>query len=35
VFVKITVPVNEASAAYSTAVRDKGGYGKVIIAVAA
>jgi len=34
-FVKTTVPLNEASAAYSGAVRDKGGYGKVVIAVAA
>jgi NADPH:quinone reductase-like Zn-dependent oxidoreductase len=35
VFVKTTVPLNEASAAYSGALRDKGGYGKVVIAVAA
>jgi NADPH:quinone reductase-like Zn-dependent oxidoreductase len=34
-FVKTTVPLNEASAAYSGAVRDKGGYGKIVIAVAA
>ena len=34
-FVKTTVPLNEASAAYSGAVRDKSGYGKIVIAVAA
>jgi len=32
-FVKTTVPLNEASAAYSGAVKDKGGYGKIVIAV--
>jgi NADPH:quinone reductase-like Zn-dependent oxidoreductase len=34
-FVKSTVPLNEASAAYSGAVRDKSGYGKIVIAVPA
>jgi NADPH:quinone reductase-like Zn-dependent oxidoreductase len=34
-FVKTTVPLNEASAAYSGAVREKSGYGKIVIAVAA
>jgi NADPH:quinone reductase-like Zn-dependent oxidoreductase len=34
-FVKTTVPLNEASAAYSGAFRDKSGYGKTVIAVAA
>ncbi len=34
-FVKATVPLYEASAAYSGAVRDKGGYGKIVIAVPA
>jgi NADPH:quinone reductase-like Zn-dependent oxidoreductase len=34
-FVKTTVPLNEASAAYSGAVRDKGGYGKIVITVPA
>jgi NADPH:quinone reductase-like Zn-dependent oxidoreductase len=34
-FVKTTVPLNEASAAYSGAVRDKRGYGKIVIAVSA
>jgi NADPH:quinone reductase-like Zn-dependent oxidoreductase len=34
-FVKTTVPLNEASAAYSGAVRDKSRYGKVVIAVPA
>jgi NADPH:quinone reductase-like Zn-dependent oxidoreductase len=34
-FVKTTVPLNEASAAYSGAVRDKSGYGKIVIAVPA
>ena len=34
-FVKTTVPLNEASAAYSGAVRHKGGHGKIVIAVAA
>src|SRR4029434_11049644 len=34
-FVKTTVPLNEASAAYSGAVRDQSGYGKIVIAVAA
>ncbi|HYZ86384.1 MAG TPA: NADP-dependent oxidoreductase [Bryobacteraceae bacterium] len=32
-FVKTTVSLNEASAAYSEAVRDKSGYGKIVIAV--
>jgi len=32
-FVKATVPLNEASVAYSGAVRDKSGYGKIVIAV--
>ena len=32
-FVKTTVPLNEASAAYSGAVRDKTRYGKIVIAV--
>ena len=32
-FVKTTVTLNEASAAYSGAVRDKSGYGKIVIAV--
>lgn len=31
-FVKATVPLDEASAAYSGAVRDKGEYGKIVIA---
>jgi len=34
-FVKATVALNEASAAYSGAGRDKGRYGKIVIAVAA
>jgi NADPH:quinone reductase-like Zn-dependent oxidoreductase len=34
-FVKTTVPLNEASAAYSGAVSDKSGYGKIVIAVPA
>ena len=34
-FVKTTVPLNEASAAYSGAVRDKSGHGKTVIAVSA
>jgi len=34
-FVKTTVPLNEASAAYSGAVREKSGYGQIVIAVAA
>jgi len=34
-FVKTTFPLNQASAAYSGAVRDKGGYGKIVIAVEA
>jgi len=32
-FVKTTVPLNEASAAYSGAVTHKGGHGKIVIAV--
>src|SRR5215813_8070531 len=34
-FVKTTVPLNEAAAAYSGAVRDKSRYGKIVIAVPA
>jgi NADPH:quinone reductase-like Zn-dependent oxidoreductase len=34
-FVKTTVPLNEASAAYSGAVTHKSGYGKIVIAVPA
>ena len=34
-FVKTTFPLNEASAAYSGAVRDKSGCGKIVIAVPA
>lgn len=34
-FVKTTVPLNQASAAYSGALRDKGGYGKIVITVPA
>src|SRR5215467_4942785 len=34
-FVKATIPLNEASAAYSGAVGDKNGYGKIVIAVSA
>jgi NADPH:quinone reductase-like Zn-dependent oxidoreductase len=34
-FVKTTVPLNEASAAYSGTVSDKSGYGKIVIAVPA
>lgn len=34
-FVKATVALQEASAAYSGAVKDKGGYGKVVITVSA
>jgi NADPH:quinone reductase-like Zn-dependent oxidoreductase len=34
-FVKTTVPLNEASAAYNGAVKEKSGYGKIVIAVAA
>jgi NADPH:quinone reductase-like Zn-dependent oxidoreductase len=34
-FVKATVPFNEASAAYSGALRDKGEYGKIVITVPA
>lgn len=34
-FVKTTIPLNEASAAYSGSVREKSGYGKIVIAVAA
>jgi NADPH:quinone reductase-like Zn-dependent oxidoreductase len=32
-FVKTIVPLNEASVAYSGALRDKSGYGKIVIAV--
>jgi len=35
VFVKTTVPLSEASAAYSGALTHKSGYGKIVIAVAA
>jgi NADPH:quinone reductase-like Zn-dependent oxidoreductase len=34
-FVKATVPLNDASAAYSGAIRDDGGHGKIVVAVAA
>ena len=34
-FVKATVPLNQASAAYSGAIRDKGGYGKIVITIEA
>ena len=34
-FVKTTVPLNEASDAYRGAVRDKSGYGKIVITVPA
>lgn len=34
-FVKATVALNEASAAYRGALRDKGGYGKVVITISA
>ena len=34
-FVKTTIPMIEASAAYSGSVREKGGYGKIVVAVAA
>jgi len=34
-FVKTTVPLNEASAAYGGAFRDKGGYGKIVITIPA
>jgi NADPH:quinone reductase-like Zn-dependent oxidoreductase len=34
-FVKATVPLSEASSAYSGAFRDKGGYGKVVVTVPA
>ena len=34
-FVKTTVPLNEASAAYSGAVMDKSGFGKIVIAIRA
>ena len=34
-FVKTTIPLNEASAAYIGAVRDKRGHGKIVISVAA
>ena len=34
-FVKTTVPLTEASVAYSGAVKVKGGHGKIVIAVAA
>jgi hypothetical protein len=34
-FVKTTIPMIEASAAYSGSVRDKSGYGKIVVAVAA
>jgi hypothetical protein len=34
-FVKATVPFNEASAAYSGALRDNGQYGKIVIALPA
>lgn len=34
-FVKTTIPLNEASAAYSGAVRHKRGHGKIVISVAA
>jgi NADPH:quinone reductase-like Zn-dependent oxidoreductase len=34
-FVKTVVALNEASAAYSGALRDKGGCGKIVIAVEA
>jgi NADPH:quinone reductase-like Zn-dependent oxidoreductase len=33
--VKTTIPLNEASAAYSGAIREKSGYGKIVIAIAA
>ena len=32
-FVKATVPLNESSAAYTGAVTDKSGHGKIVIAV--
>ena len=32
-FVSAVVPIEEASVAYSGAVRDKRGYGKVVIAI--
>lgn len=32
-FVKATVPLNQASVAYSGAIRDKSGYGKTVVAV--
>jgi hypothetical protein len=32
-FVKTTVPLNEASAAYGGAFRDKSGFGKIVITV--
>ena len=32
-FVKTTVPLNEASGAYTGAFTHKGGYGKIVIAV--
>jgi NADPH:quinone reductase-like Zn-dependent oxidoreductase len=34
-FVKATIPLNEASVAYSGALKDKSGHGKIVIAVAA
>jgi NADPH:quinone reductase-like Zn-dependent oxidoreductase len=34
-FVKNTVPLSEASAAYSGALKDQGGYGKIVIKVSA
>jgi len=34
-FVKTTVSLNEASAAYSGAFRDQGGYGKIVITITA
>ena len=34
-FVKTTIPMIEASAAYSGSVREKSGYGKIVVAVAA
>ncbi len=34
-FVKTAVPLSEASAAYSGALKDQGGYGKIVISVSA
>ena len=34
-FVKATIPLNEASVAYSGALKNKSGHGKIVIAVAA